>query len=58
MEKMAKNKLFTKPLKKLGRSDKCKLCSGNSGVISKYKLYVCRHCLRDNYVALDWQKGR
>jgi ribosomal protein S14 len=53
-----KNKSIKPKLKKLGRNHLCTLCRGNSAVMSKYKLFVCRHCFRENYNEMGWVKEK
>lgn len=52
------NKINVLNIKKTKRSNLCLLCKGNSGIITKYKLFVCRHCMREHYHMLGWQKQK
>jgi ribosomal protein S14 len=48
-----------KELPKLMQAKKkrrCRVCTGNAGLIRKYNLYVCRRCFKDIAEKLGFRK--
>lgn len=42
--------------KKDNRKKRCKMCGVQKGVISKYKLDICRRCFKQNAEKLGFKK--